>query len=80
MTNSNVLTVRPTRSYVVKSEASALTLWNSGIDFVIADVNHLNYGALVNKADVADPTLPRVKWVNIRFNNDRDVCVIEVTK
>ena len=65
----------PGRDY--KSKKAAVADFNGGKDFTICDVTSRWDGKPANKRDLQAAGVRRVQ---IRYNNKRSVCVVEVSK
>ena len=69
------LSVRPAYGRDYRSKKSLLSDWDEGKDFIITNITHRDCGRYVN---VTDLKKEGHVLVNARYNNLRNVCVIEV--
>ncbi len=72
---NNTLTVSAAYGRDFKSKKEILNYWNSNRDFQNLGVN--SYGSLINKQDAKRF---KVGYLRVRYNNLRDVQIIDVKK
>ena len=65
------MTARAAYGRIYKNQKQIKADYKSNLDFV------LDSGRPVNKSDLEKMG---IKWLNVRYKNDRSVCVIEVSK
>jgi len=71
------LTLTPAYGRDYKSQKEVKTAWETGADFIIADMFHKDCGRYINLEDAQKGGIPAVC---IRFANLRKIAVIEVQR
>ena len=70
------MTLTPAYGRDYKSKAAVMADFNTGKDFILADITSRYDGLPCNKASLL--VNPSVKSVNIRYNGLRSVCVVKL--